>query len=44
MTGGFFDHRQSILKFMNIVNKSTDSIHIKEGELEQVKLKIQDIL
>ncbi|KEH36019.1 structural maintenance of chromosomes protein [Medicago truncatula] len=45
MTGGFFDHRQSILKFMNIVNKSTDSIfHIKEGELEQVKLKIHDIL
>lgn len=44
MTGGFYDHRRSRLKFMNIIKQNTDSIHIREQELEEVKLNIQNIL
>ncbi|XP_027187788.1 structural maintenance of chromosomes protein 3 isoform X2 [Cicer arietinum] len=43
MTGGFYDHRRSRLKFMNIIKQNTDSIHIREQELEEVKLNIQKI-
>jgi structural maintenance of chromosome 3 (chondroitin sulfate proteoglycan 6) len=44
MTGGFYDHRRSRLKFMNIIKQNADSIHIKEEQLEKVKFEIQDIL
>ncbi|KAJ6693055.1 STRUCTURAL MAINTENANCE OF CHROMOSOMES PROTEIN [Salix purpurea] len=35
MTGGFYDHRRSKLKFMNIIMQNTKSINIKEEELEK---------
>lgn len=44
MTGGFYDHRRSKLKFMNIIMQNTKSINTKEEELEKVRLKLQDIL
>ncbi|XP_045830635.1 structural maintenance of chromosomes protein 3-like [Trifolium pratense] len=43
MTGGFYDHRRSRLKFMNIIKQNADSIHIKEEQLEKVKYEIQEI-
>ncbi|KAK2431277.1 Structural maintenance of chromosomes (SMC) family protein [Trifolium repens] len=43
MTGGFYDHRRSRLKFMNIIKQNADSIHIKEKQLEKVKFEIQEI-
>ncbi|KAK2377447.1 Structural maintenance of chromosomes (SMC) family protein [Trifolium repens] len=43
MTGGFYDHRRSRLKFMNIIKQNADSIHIKEEQLEKVKFEIQEI-
>lgn len=44
MTGGFYDHRRSKLKFMNIIKQNTDSIHIREEELEKVRVDLQNIL
>lgn len=44
MTGGFYDHRRSKLKFMNIIMQNTKSMQVKEEELEKVKFKLQDIL
>lgn len=44
MTGGFYDHRRSRLKFMNIIMQNTKSINVKEEELERVRFKLQDIL
>lgn len=44
MTGGFYDHRRSKLRFMNIVIQNTKSINAKEKELEDVKKQLQDIL
>ncbi|KAJ6906620.1 structural maintenance of chromosomes protein 3 isoform X2 [Populus alba x Populus x berolinensis] len=35
MTGGFYDHRRSKLKFMNMIMQNTKSINIKEEELEK---------
>ncbi|KAF2317506.1 hypothetical protein GH714_023658 [Hevea brasiliensis] len=35
MTGGFYDHRRSKLKFMNIIMQNTKSINLKEEELEK---------
>ncbi|KAI9116787.1 hypothetical protein K1719_012153 [Acacia pycnantha] len=43
MTGGFYDHRRSKLKFMNIIKQNTDSIHLKEEELEKVRKELQKI-
>ncbi|KAJ6311032.1 hypothetical protein OIU76_015704 [Salix suchowensis] len=43
MTGGFYDHRRSKLKFMNIIMQNTKSINIKEEELEKVRFMLQDI-
>ncbi|EEF32748.1 Structural maintenance of chromosome, putative [Ricinus communis] len=44
MTGGFYDHRRSKLKFMNIIMQNTRSINMKEEELEKVRSMLQDIL
>lgn len=44
MTGGFYDHRRSKLRFMNIIMQNTKSINEKEKELEDVKRQLQDIL
>lgn len=44
MTGGFYDHRRSKLKFMNMIKQNADSIHVKEEELEKVRIELQDIL
>lgn len=44
MTGGFYDHRRSKLKFMNIIRQDTQSIGEKEQELERFKIQLQDIL
>ncbi|XP_048229798.1 structural maintenance of chromosomes protein 3 [Ricinus communis] len=43
MTGGFYDHRRSKLKFMNIIMQNTRSINMKEEELEKVRSMLQDI-
>eukprot|EP00258_Populus_trichocarpa_P048162 XP_024464181.1 structural maintenance of chromosomes protein 3 isoform X1 [Populus trichocarpa] len=42
MTGGFYDHRRSKLKFMNMIMQNTKSINIKEEELEKVRFMLQD--
>lgn len=44
MTGGFYDHRRSKLKFMNMIMQNTKSINMKEEELENIRTKLQDIL
>ncbi|KAK9926388.1 hypothetical protein M0R45_023621 [Rubus argutus] len=41
MTGGFYDHRRSKLKFMNIIRRNTKSINTKEEELQKIRLTIQ---
>ncbi|KDP35372.1 hypothetical protein JCGZ_10356 [Jatropha curcas] len=43
MTGGFYDHRRSKLKFMNIIMQNMKSINMKEEELEKVRSLLQDI-
>ncbi|XP_028806112.1 structural maintenance of chromosomes protein 3 [Neltuma alba] len=43
MTGGFYDHRRSKLKFMNIIKQNADSIRMKEEELEKVRLELHEI-
>lgn len=44
MTGGFYDHRRSKLRFMNIIVQNTKSINTKEKALEDVRRQLQDIL
>ncbi|KAK7300360.1 hypothetical protein RJT34_11204 [Clitoria ternatea] len=44
MTGGFYDHRRSKLKFMNIIKQNTERIHAREKELDEVRFSLQDIL
>lgn len=44
MTGGFYDHRRSRLKFMNDIKQNTQIINVKERELEHIRSQLQDIL
>lgn len=44
MTGGFYDHRRSKLKFMNMIMQNKRSLNLKEKELEDVRNMLQDIL
>ncbi|GAB2285662.1 Structural maintenance of chromosomes protein 3, partial [Dionaea muscipula] len=44
MTGGFYDHRRSRLKLMNLIKSSRIIINQKEKELAEVKSKLEDIL
>ncbi|CAN1158199.1 Structural maintenance of chromosomes protein 3 [Linum perenne] len=44
MTGGFYDHRRSKLKFMTNIIQSQNLIKVKEGELREVKRRLEDIL
>ncbi|GAB4824569.1 Structural maintenance of chromosomes protein 3 [Ancistrocladus abbreviatus] len=44
MTGGFYDYRRSKLKFMNIIKQSTVAVNVKEQELGEVKIQLEDIL
>ncbi|KAA0040073.1 structural maintenance of chromosomes protein 3 isoform X1 [Cucumis melo var. makuwa] len=44
MTGGFYDHRRSKLKFMNMIMQNTKAINIKEDDLAKVRSALQDIL
>ncbi|GMN46975.1 hypothetical protein TIFTF001_016156 [Ficus carica] len=44
MTGGFYDHRRSRLKFMNIIMQNTKSINVKEEELERIDQKITEFV
>ncbi|GAU14498.1 hypothetical protein TSUD_250400, partial [Trifolium subterraneum] len=44
MTGGFYDHRRSRLKFMNIIKQNADSIHIKEEQLEKIDQQINELV
>lgn len=44
MTGGFYDHRRSKLKFMNIIMQNTKAINVKEVDLAKVRSMLQDIL
>ncbi|EOA26480.1 hypothetical protein CARUB_v10022528mg [Capsella rubella] len=43
MTGGFYDHRRSKLRFMNIIIQNTKSINAKENELKDVRGQLQVI-
>ncbi|BFG34999.1 hypothetical protein CerSpe_212730 [Prunus speciosa] len=43
MTGGFYDHRRSKLKFMCTIIQNTKSINMKEEELEKVRFMLQEI-
>ncbi|XP_055831641.1 structural maintenance of chromosomes protein 3 [Solanum dulcamara] len=43
MTGGFYDHRRSKLRFMSTIKQNTVSINLKERELEEVRYKLQEI-
>ncbi|KAB1226909.1 Structural maintenance of chromosomes protein 3 [Morella rubra] len=40
MTGGFYDHRRSKLKFMNMIVRNKNSLNMKEKELEELILHI----
>ncbi|ONI01633.1 hypothetical protein PRUPE_6G149900 [Prunus persica] len=44
MTGGFYDHRRSKLKFMCTIIQNTKSVNMKEEELEKIRFMLQDIL
>ncbi|XLT64939.1 hypothetical protein HN873_021378, partial [Arachis hypogaea] len=44
MTGGFYDHRRSKLKFMNIIKQNEDEIHSKEEELMKIDQKITELV
>ncbi|KAK7354274.1 hypothetical protein VNO80_19733 [Phaseolus coccineus] len=44
MTGGFYDHRRSRLRFMNIIKQNTDTIHVREEELEKIDQKINELV
>ncbi|KAM1807381.1 hypothetical protein ACFX11_030402 [Malus domestica] len=44
MTGGFYDHRRSKLKFMHIIMQNTKSINMKEEELEKIDKKITELV
>ncbi|KAK4786498.1 hypothetical protein SAY86_003187 [Trapa natans] len=41
MTGGFYDHRRSRLKFMNDINQNKQIISGKERELEHIRSQLQ---
>ncbi|KAL1208824.1 Structural maintenance of chromosomes protein 3 [Cardamine amara subsp. amara] len=43
MTGGFYDHRRSKLRFMSIIIQNTKSIDVKEKVLNDVKRQLQGI-
>lgn len=43
MTGGFYDHRRSKLKFMIIIKQNTKVVGLKQEELEEIRLQLQDI-
>lgn len=42
MTGGFYDHRRSKLRYMSTIKQNTVSINLKERELEEVRDKLQE--
>lgn len=42
MTGGFYDHRRSKLKFMNMIMQNKTSLNLKEKELEDVRNMLQE--
>ncbi|KAE9614924.1 putative structural maintenance of chromosomes protein [Lupinus albus] len=44
MTGGFYDHRRSKLKFMNIIKQNEDDIYEREVQLNEVRSNLKDIL
>ncbi|KAK7276549.1 hypothetical protein RIF29_17691 [Crotalaria pallida] len=44
MTGGFYDHRRSRLKFMNIIKQNEDIIKQREIDLNEIDKKITDIV
>ncbi|XP_018483762.2 structural maintenance of chromosomes protein 3 [Raphanus sativus] len=43
MTGGFYDHRRSKLRFMNTIIQNTKTINTKEKVLEDVRRQLQVI-
>lgn len=44
MTGGFYDHRRSKLKFMDIIKQNMKSIKLKEDKLAEIRTSLEDIL
>lgn len=43
MTGGFYDHRRSRLRFMKTIKHNHSDIRVKENELEDVRKKLQEM-
>ncbi|CAL0307511.1 unnamed protein product [Lupinus luteus] len=43
MTGGFYDHRRSKLKFMNIIKQNEDNIYEREVQLNEVRSNLKEI-
>ncbi|XP_024176770.1 structural maintenance of chromosomes protein 3 [Rosa chinensis] len=43
MTGGFYDHRHSKLKFMNLIRQNAKSTNLKEEELEKITFMLEEI-
>ncbi|XP_019434196.1 PREDICTED: structural maintenance of chromosomes protein 3 [Lupinus angustifolius] len=43
MTGGFYDHRRSKLKFMNIIKQNEDNIYEREVQLNEVRSHLKEV-
>lgn len=43
MTGGFYDHRRSKLKFMDIIKQNMKSIKLKEDKLVEIRTGLEEI-
>ncbi|PIA65437.1 hypothetical protein AQUCO_00100732v1 [Aquilegia coerulea] len=43
MTGGFYDHRRSKLKFMDTIRQNMKSIKLKEDTLTDIRAKLEEI-
>lgn len=44
MTGGFYDHKRSRLKYMSTIKQNKKSIRVKEDELRKIRDSLRDIL
>ncbi|RZC53641.1 hypothetical protein C5167_012493 [Papaver somniferum] len=44
MTGGFYDHRRSKLKYMDAVKQNTKAVNSKQEELNKLRSDLEDIL
>lgn len=44
MTGGFYDYRRSKLKLMSSIRENNKLVNVKQQELTQVRVDLQNIL